>query len=138
MRTAMKAAATGAIVAALTQGCAGGPAPAPSGAAAQGTPSYGIYGTDKYFDLEWQPDQRGGRPIVSGYVTNQLGHAMRNVRLRVEALDAAGNVTGSYIGYVSGYVTPGVHVYWEVPVQAASPSYRVSVLSYDVIQGFGG
>jgi hypothetical protein len=131
--------ATAVGLAMLTQGCAGGVGPAaPGGAAAASVPSYGIYGTERYFDLEWQPGQRGGRPVVSGYVTNQLGHAMRNVRLRVEALDAAGGVTASYIGYVNGYVTPGTHVYFEVPVTAAAPSYRVSVLSYDLIQGFSG
>ena len=138
MRRAINVVAA-AVMAMLGHGCAGGLAPAtPTGAGAADVPSYGIYGTERYFDLEWQPGQRGGRPLVSGYVTNQIGHAMRNVRLRVEALDAAGRVTASYIGYVNGYVTPGAHVYFEVPVPAAAPSYRVSVLSYDLIQGFSG
>jgi hypothetical protein len=57
------------------------------------------------------------------------------MRLRVETLDAAGGVTGSQIGYVSGYVTPGSRVYFEVPLPAKAPNYRVSVLSFDTIQG---
>ena len=55
--------------------------------------SYGIYGVDSYFKVEAQPDQRRGKPIVSGYVTNEAGLAARNVRLRVEALARRGEVT---------------------------------------------
>jgi hypothetical protein len=129
------------VVAVLFQGCAGGVMDsAPSAPVAGGgttAPSYGIYGTDSYFTLEWQPDERRGKPMVSGYITNQWGLTTRNVRLRVEALDAAGNVTASYIGYVNGFVNPGSHVYFEVPVQAKAPSYRVTVLSFDPAQGHG-
>jgi hypothetical protein len=120
----------------VAQACAGGaPQSASSGSAAQGAPSYGIYGVESYFKVEWQPDERGGKPLVSGYVTNQWGLGARNVRLRVEALDAGGGVTATYIGYVNGYVTPGSRVYFEVPVPAKAPNYRVTVLSFDPING---
>lgn len=123
----------------LIQGCAGGvaesPPAQPTGAAS--VASAGIYGTDSFFSVEWSPDERRGKPMVSGYVTNQYGMAMRNVRMRVDALDAAGQVTGTYIGFVNGYLTPGSRVYFEVPVAAKAPSYRVSVLSWEAIQGFG-
>ena len=120
-----------AVVLLLAQACASGAA---SPASVQ---SSGIYGTDNYFKLEWQADERRGKPMVSGYVTNQWGLPTRNVRLRVEALDAAGAVTATYIGYVNGYVTPSSHVYFEVSVQAKAPSYRVTVLSFDPVQGHG-
>ena len=124
------------VVAMLAQACAGGATQSAStGSAGQGVPSYGVYGADSYFKVEWQADERRGQPIVNGYVTNQFGLPMRNVRLRVEALDAAGGATASYIGYVNGYVNPGSRVYFEVPVPAKAPSYRVSVLSFDIIQG---
>ena len=127
-----------AVVAMLTQACAGGVTPsASSTSSGPGAQSYGIYGTERYFTLEWRPDERRGKPLVSGYVTNEWGTPTRNVRLRVEALDAAGNVTATYIGYVEGYVSPGAHVYFEVPVPTKAPSYRVTVLSYDPIQGYG-
>jgi len=135
----MSKASTGvvcAVVSMFIQACAGGATQsASSGAAAPGVPSYGIYGADSYFKVEWQADERRGQPMVSGYVTNQAGLPMRNVRLRVEALDAAGNVTGSYIGYVNGYVTAGSRVYFEVPVPAKASNHRVTVLSFDIIQG---
>ena len=108
MRRAVWAAVTYAIVPILAQACAGGATQSlSSGPAAQSPPSYGTYGIDAYFRVEWQSDERGGKPMVSGYVTNQWGLAARNVRLRVEALDAAGGVTASDIGYVNGPVPPG-------------------------------
>ncbi len=128
-----------AVVLVLAQACASGDvlqsAPEPTGT--QSTVSYGTYGVDSYFKLEWQPDERRGKPIVSGYVTNQWGYAVRNLRLRVEALDAAGGVTASYIGFVTGYVNPGSHVYFEVPVNEKAPKYRVTPLSWDPVMGFG-
>ena len=136
MHRALWAAVACAVVPMLTQACASGVTQsASSGSVARSSPSYGTYGVESYFKLEWQADERRGKPIVNGYVTNQWGISTRNVRLRVEALDAAGSVTASYIGYVSGYVTPGSRVYFEVPVPAKAPNYRVTVLSFDTIQG---
>ena len=136
MQRVLRALVACAVVAMLVQACAGGVTQsAPSGAAAPSVPSYGIYGVDSYFKVEWQPDERRGKPIVSGYVTIQWGISTKNVRLRVEALDAAGSVSASYIGYVNGYVLPGTRVYFEVPVPAKAPNYRVTVLSFDAIQG---
>jgi len=141
MRGGWRAAAVSAA-AMVTQACAGGMVESPQGAPTAGgaasVASAGIYGTDSFFTLEWQPDERRGRPFVSGYVTNQYGMAMRNVRLRVDALDAAGRPSATYIGYVNGYLSPGVRSYFEVPVGEKAPSYRVTVLSWEAIQGFGG
>ncbi len=106
----------------------------PSIGAAQ---SYGIYGTERYFTVESEVGERRGRPVVSGYVTSQFGFGVRNVRLRVEALDAANAVVGTQIGYVSGQVLPGGRVYFEVPVTERAPKYRVTVLSFDVFQRRG-
>jgi hypothetical protein len=116
----------------LTQACTGG-----TMAVAPNDPSYGIYGYDHYFPLEWQADERRGKPTVSGYVGNQWGFPARNVRLRVEALDGAGGMTAAYIGYVNGVVIPGSRVYFEVPVAAKAAGYRVKLLSFDPVQGYG-
>jgi hypothetical protein len=125
-----------AMLSALVQGCAGtAMSETATGGGAASPPSYGTYGAESFFKVEAQPDERRGRPTVSGYVTNQGGKSARNVRLRVEALDAAGAVSGTTIGYVSGYVTPGSRVYFEVPVPSRAAGYRVSVLSFDIIQG---
>jgi hypothetical protein len=116
----------------LTQACAGGAI-----VGAPSDPSYGIYGFDDYFKLDWQADERRGKPLVSGYVGNRWGFPVRNVRLRVEALDGAGKVTATSIGYVNGTVIPGSRVYFEVPVPDKAPGYRVRLLSFDPVQGHG-
>lgn len=134
MKTGMMCAA----VLLLTQACTGvmtQSAPSTAGAASPaGVQSYGIYGTESFFKLDWQPDERRGKPLVTGYVTNQWGIGVNNVRMRVEALDNTGSVTATYIGYVFGDVTPGTRAYFEVPVAQKAASYRVSVLSYDTQQ----
>ena len=104
----------------------------PSIGAAQ---SYGIYGTERYFTIESETGERRGRPVVRGYITSQYGFGVRDVRLRVEALDGADAVVNTQIGYVNGLVLPGGRVYFEVPVTERAPKYRVTVLSYDVFQG---
>ena len=133
MRAVLRSAMIGAVVALLTQACASVMTPGVPYPSA-GVQSDGIYGVDRYFALEWQPDERRGKPLVSGYVTNTWGIGVNNVRVRVEALDAAGVVSATYIGYVFGDVTPGTRAYFEVPVAQKAASYRVSVLSFDAQQ----
>jgi hypothetical protein len=107
---------------------------APSISAAQ---SYGTYGAERFFTVESETGERRGRPVVRGYVTSQYGFGVRDVRLRVEALDAADAVVSTQIGYVNGLVLSGGRVYFEVPVTERALKYRVTVLSFDVFQGRG-
>jgi hypothetical protein len=93
--------------------------------------TYRTYGSEAYFAIDWQAGERRGRPVVSGHVVNTYGVAAYYVRLLVESLDAAGQVTGTTVGYVSGDVLPGARIYFEVPVARAAPAYRVVVLSWD-------
>jgi hypothetical protein len=93
--------------------------------------TYRIYGSEAFFSVDWQAGERRGRPVVTGHVLNNLGIAADRLRVLVESLDAAGQVTATTIGYVHGDVLPGVRMYFEVPVERAAPAYRVVVLSWD-------
>lgn len=93
--------------------------------------TYRTYGSEAFFSVDWQAGERRGRPVVSGHVVNTYGIAAQYVRVLVESLDAAGQVTATTVGYVSGDVLPGGRVYFEVPVARAAPAYRVVVLSWD-------
>ena len=74
---------------------------------------------------------RRGRPVMSGYVYNQrAGSYAISVRLRVEALDGAGQVVGSTIGYVLGDVPPSNRSYFEIKAPARAASYRVTIESF--------
>ena len=76
-------------------------------------------------------EDRRGRPVVSGYVYNQRagGYAV-SVRLRVDALDGAGQVMGSTSGYVLGDVPPSNRSYFEIKAPAKTASYRVTIESF--------
>lgn len=100
--------------------------------------TYRIYGSEAFFAVDWQAGERRGRPVVSGHVVNTYGIVAQQVRVLVESLDAAGQVTATTIGYVSGDVLPGPRVYFEVPVERAAPAYRVVVLSWDWKGGQSG
>ena len=97
--------------------------------------SYRTYGSEAFFAVDWQPADRRGRPVVTGHVVNTYGIPTHNVRLLVESLDAAGQVTATTIGYVSGDVVPGARLSFEVPVERVAPAYRVVVLSWDWKRG---
>jgi hypothetical protein len=88
--------------------------------------------------VEWTAaEDRRGRPVVSGYVVNQrAGSYAVGVRLLVQALDAAGTVTGSTTGYVFGDVPPGTRSYFEIRAPAKAASYRVTIESFDW-RGYG-
>jgi hypothetical protein len=76
-------------------------------------------------------EDRRGRPVMSGYVYNQrAGSYAIGVRLRVEALDGAGQVVGSTIGYVLGDVPPSNRSYFEIKAPARAASYRVTIESF--------
>lgn len=76
-------------------------------------------------------EDRRGRPVVSGYVYNQrAGTYAVSVRLLVEALDPAGQVVGSTIGYVFGDVPPSNRSYFEIKAPAKAANYRITIASF--------
>jgi len=81
--------------------------------------------------LEWTVDRdKRGRPWITGYVYNNEIHWAGNVLLRIEAVDAAGAVTDSTTGYVSGFVPPWGRSYFDLAAPPGS-SYRVTVESFE-------
>ncbi len=95
---------------------------------------YAVYGSESYFKLDWEQAQRAGRTVVIGRFMNDSGATAKDIRLRVEGLDQTGRVVSTTTGYVAGQITPGTRTFFEVPVPPGASSYRVSVLSFDVLQ----
>lgn len=93
--------------------------------------TYRTYGSEAFFKVDWEAGEQRGRPVVTGHVVNTYGIATHYVRLLVESLDGAGQVTATTVGYVNGDVLPGARIYFEVPVERPAPAYRVVVLSWD-------
>ncbi len=72
-----------------------------------------------------------GAPVYSGYIYNDGGGGVANIRLLVETLDAAGAVIGQAQGVAHGSMLGRDRLYFEVPLEATGASYRVRVLSWD-------
>lgn len=93
---------------------------------------------DRYFRVEFEPGHsEAGRTVITGYVYNDSGLAAAKVRLLVDSLDAAGQVTGTTVGYVDSVVPLKGRTYFEVPVDKPGASYSVSVPYFDWIEGGG-
>ena len=118
------------LVLALAAGVAGSQAVTPAAAQSWTTP-------DRGFRVEWEAAQARRGPVIRGYVHNDSGYTAANVRLLIESLDAGGQVTATTIGYLPGTAPPFDRLYFEVPLKATAPTYRVRVGSWEPI-GRGG
>lgn len=93
---------------------------------------------ERYFTLQWQAGDTNGRSDVHGVIRNEFGLGAQKVRLLIESLDAAGDVTAQTIAYVPFHLLPGTHSYFDARVPIGAASYRVSVFQWEWIQGGGG
>ena len=113
--------ALAAVVAiALLTGSATGGEPVPAGA-------------DFRVDAEFDQISRRG-PAVSGWLYNDRGYGVSNVRLRVEVMDATGGVLATGEGWLYGNVPARNRAYFFVTVPRRGEGYRVTVLSFDRLE----
>jgi hypothetical protein len=99
------------------------PAIVPSPAAAQLQESL-----DRVFRLEWSKEGQK----LSGYVYNLTSRYAARMRLRVEGVDASGNIVATQRTWVPD-VPPNNRTFFEVKVGDA-PAYRITIESYNLIQ----
>jgi hypothetical protein len=87
--------------------------------------------------LDWQVTQdSAGRPLIVGHVITRGGKASYCIpRLLVQTLDAQGQVTAERVGFIPGTIGGYDKVYFEEPVRAPGPAYRVSIASWDKCGG---
>ena len=91
--------------------------------------------TMRGFRVESGLRPHGVGPALEGYIVNDGPLRLTNVRLRVDVLGADGTLVTHASGWVFGDVTPGGRGYFLVPISAVGASYRVTVLSFDVVSG---
>ena len=89
--------------------------------------------------LDWEATQnKAGRLLIAGHVITKGGKfGYCNPRLLVETLDAQGQVVAWNVGFIPGYVGGFDNVYFEEPIRAPGPAYRVSIASWDTCGGGG-
>ena len=87
--------------------------------------------------LNWEATQdKRGRPLIVGHVVTSGGKAGYCIpRLLVETLDAQGQVVAQNVGFIPGYVGGYDNVYFEEPIRAPGPGYRVSIASWNNCAG---
>ncbi len=72
-----------------------------------------------------------GTPVYSGYIYNDGGGGVANVRLLIEVLDAEGKVVDQVQATARGSMLARDRLYFEAPLPATGASYRVRVQSWD-------
>ena len=92
-----------------------------------------VQGWEHYFRLEWAPQPHPDGTLIDGYVYNNYGAAMGNVRVLAQALDATNNVVAQRIEWVPGIVPALNRSYFRVPPLPPAHAYRVSVWAFDII-----
>ena len=92
---------------------------------------------DRFFRVQFEAAEGRGGVRVTGYVYNRHIYSAVNVRLRLQALDASGQVVGERFAYVLGDVPAEGRAFFAVPVQAQGATYRVSVHSFEFIARSG-
>jgi hypothetical protein len=82
------------------------------------------------FRVEWQAGQNRRGQTVDGYVYNRTQRTADHMRLKIDQLDASGNVVGSTTAIVLGTVPADGRAYFSAAVPPAA-SYRVQPFSFD-------
>ena len=88
--------------------------------------------SDGRFQVTWETAQtKKGSPLIAGYVQNTRGNGAANIRLRVDTLDAQGQVIATATALAPGYVGGFSRTSFEVPLEKTGIGYRVSIIGWD-------
>jgi predicted small secreted protein len=85
--------------------------------------------TPNQMTVEWEPEVRGDRTRITGYVYNGWVLPARDIVLLVEGLDQSGQPVARTFGRVDRVLTPGTRSYFEVGLPRPAATYRVRVAS---------
>jgi hypothetical protein len=100
----------------------------PTAAHAQGLVSLEL------FRVEWTVRTESWvKPGIDGYVYNNSGYRVSNVRLRVETLDAANQPVNERFTWVYGNIDHRGRGYFVLPPPAPGSTYRITVVSCDPV-----
>ena len=96
--------------------------------------------SERWFRLSWEavPERGSDQRRLRGYLENTYGEAAGHIRLLGQALDASGAVVGQKIWYVWGAAPGFGRIYYEIPHMPPADHYRVTVWTYERIQGRDG
>ena len=99
-------------------------------------PTFAPATLEYYFRIDWQVSQSRRGPVVEGYVYNKSAMTADRMTLRIDQLDAAGQVVASQTTWVLGGVPPNNRAWFEARVPQAA-NYHVEIVGFDWV-GRGG
>jgi len=95
--------------------------------------------SERWFKISWETvPEADGRIRLRGYVENTYGEAAAKVQLLAQALDASGKLVAQKLEWLPGVIPGFGRVYFEVPGLPPADHYRVTVWSYERLQGRNG
>jgi len=88
----------------------------------------------KMLRVEWEPgSETFGRPKLVGYVYNDSRYRIGSVRLRLESLDGAKQVTRETLAWTYIDVPSSGRAYFSVPRPRDAQDFRITVESFVLI-----
>ncbi len=127
-----------AVVTALVIGLTGCTAVSTRPDGRTGVESYVTPNAERYFRIELEPHQSKRGFAVEGYIYNTYGASADRVMVRVDGLDSNGTVLSRTTRYITGGVPRFGRSYFQIRVPAGAATYRMTILSFDWINGGGG
>ena len=95
--------------------------------------------TNDSFRLEWSRRPGWMRPGTDGFIYNESRWRVTNVRVQARALDGSGRLVRETTVSVFGNSVPGVRTFFALPALGEGETYRLEVVSFDLIarEGLG-
>ncbi len=117
----------------VVAGCAGGTAGGvtPSATVTTALPGF----TDQWFKVDFAVQPQGSERRVTGYVYNNYGRSVDDVRMLAQALDASNQVVEQRLVWLAGGIPANSRSYFEVGHLPSADHYRASLWSYSVSEG---
>lgn len=84
----------------------------------------------EYFQIDWQPGERGGQSVLTGHVRSTWKYGARWMQLLIDRVDAQGALLDQRLVWLPSELPRGSQVYFEVRVEPAA-TYRVAVYAYE-------
>jgi hypothetical protein len=87
----------------------------------------------RWFRVSWVPPTDGVVSTIKGSVFNDSPYRVTDVRLQVEGLDADHRSVGRRLAWAVGDIEPGGGTFFAAEPLPGAVSYRITVVSYDLV-----
>jgi len=93
----------------------------------------GEQAAQRWFHVRWAPPTDGVVSLIKGSVFNDSPYRVTDVRLQVEGLDPDRHPVGRTLVWAFGDIVPGGETSFVAEPMPDAVSYRITVVSYDLV-----